>query len=98
MQKWISNALLFSLPALCFSCVKKNDTPPTVLAIHCLDSSGNSIPDAYVAVYNDSIDFMKNTNISYSGSTDARGNISFSGVGTQKYYFSCRNMSCLVNW
>ncbi len=98
MQKWISNLLLFSLLALCFSCIKKNDTPPTVLAIHCLDSVGNPVPGAYVAVYNDSTDLLNNINVAYSGNTDAKGNISFSGVKAQQYYFLSRNHSCLVNW
>ena len=98
MQKRISNALLFSLLVLFFSCVKHNDTPPTVLAIHCLDSAGNPLPGAYISVYNDSTDLQNNTNVAYSGSTDAKGNISFSGVKSQQYFFSCSNHSCLFNW
>jgi len=90
--------ILFSLIFIGFSC-QKSKTNDTVLSFHCIDGSGNATQGTHVLVYSNSGDFQNNANIADSGTTDANGNISFTGVNAQKYYFICLNISnCLYNF
>jgi len=83
------------------SCSKTDTTPaaaPTVMALHCVDGSGNPVQGASVTLYNNSTDWLNTANAAYTGTTDANGNVSFSGVSSQVYYFWCLNAtSCLAN-
>ena len=98
MKKWKSKILLLGVIALCFSCVK-NDNGPTVFDIHCIDNFGNSDPGVAVTVFDNYNDWFNNTNPAYSETTDANGNVSFSGVRAQQYYFYCDDTyNCLTNW
>ena len=93
--------VFIALTILGFSCTKSNNnsTAPTILSFHCIDGSGNATQGIAVTLYNNSTDWQNNANVAYSGTTDASGNVSFSGVNAQQYYFWCIDKSnCLLNW
>lgn len=83
------------------SCVKPKTTvpAPTVLAIHCIDIQGNPIQGTEVVLYDNQSRQQNATMASYAGTTNANGDVSFSGVNAQVYYFWCVNsQNCLINW
>jgi len=86
------------LLAVATSCVKENPSP-TVLVVHCLDGSGNVAPGVEVDLFNNSSDFSNNINAAFIGTTDVNGTVTFTGVNSQSYFFSCLDQNnCLTNW
>jgi|GEM_PF-2285477 len=72
---------------------------PTYLNINCIDNNGHPAPGVAVTVFANHSDWLNDANVAYSGYTDANGNISFSGLSAQTYYFYCTDASnCLTNW
>ena len=81
------------------SCTKHVTKPsPTVFSLHCSDDLTNPIPGVTVNLYNDSTDWANGTNIIYSAKTNDSGNVSFTGIPSQRYYFSCHDTAnCWIN-
>lgn len=81
------------------SCTKpKTVTAPTVFSLHCTDDYGNFLDGVLVNLYNDSTDWAKGTNVIYTGITSDSGNVTFSGIPSQRYYFSCHDTAnCWIN-
>ena len=98
MKDKLYKLFFLTLLILCASCVKENNAP-TVLNIQCNDDLGYPTPGVAVNVYANYSDWLNNANVAYSGYTDVNGNVSFSGLYPQVYYFYCDDVNnCLTNW
>ena len=91
-------AIIVSVLAL-GSCTKpKTTAAPTVFSIHCADDYGNFLDGVTVNLYNDSTDWANGTNVVYTAKTSDSGNVTFSGIPSQRYYFSCHDTAnCWIN-
>src|SRR6185437_410465 len=81
------------------SCTKHVTKPsPTVFSIHCADDLTDPLAGVMVNMYNDSMDWANGTNIIYSAKTNDSGNVAFTGIPSQRYYFSCHDTAnCWIN-
>ncbi len=81
------------------SCTKpKPVINPTVFSLHLADDYDNNLDGVTVNLYGDSTDWANGTNVLYTTKSSDSGNVSFSNIPSQVYYFSCRDTAnCWIN-